>query len=67
MEYGSVDYFKDVLLNSNGSKNPDLMPHCLIGAMQGVLNIGSQPPSKILRHAKNLMQAYEEVNATLRK
>lgn len=67
MEFGSVDYFKDVLLNPKGSKDPDLMPHRLIGLMQGVLNMKNKTPSEILKHARSLMQAYSEIEATLRK
>lgn len=63
MEYRSVEYCKDFLLRSVFPNCPDTLPHCLIGAMQAVLSIENQTPSEILKHARNLMQAYEEIKA----
>lgn len=66
MENGSAEYYKAFLLRSLPPSSPDTLPHCLIGAMQAVLNMGNKTPSEILKHARNLLQAYEEVKATLK-
>ncbi|TDL57824.1 hypothetical protein E2R60_04910 [Paenibacillus dendritiformis] len=66
MEYGSVEYCKAFLLRSLPPSSPDILPHCLIGSMQAVLNQENSTPSEILKHARNLMQAYDEVKATLK-
>ncbi|NGP58130.1 hypothetical protein FLT15_17300 [Paenibacillus thiaminolyticus] len=66
MEYGSVEYCKDFLLRSMSMGGPAYLPNGLIGAMQAVLNMENQPPSEILRHAKNLLEAYEEIKTTLK-